>query len=101
VHGETAACDILAQEIKKRFNLSVHVPEWKESLILKPKEMAFEKAPREEAVPDVQTAMLNAVVDLEKELDVLKRRIKKGTPSPADLDHLAYMREEFEGLLAD
>ena len=101
VHGEELPCETLAQKIRERFKLDVHVPTWKEQLILKAKEMAFEKAPKEDVVPDMQTAMLNAVVDLEKELDVLKRRIKKGAPTEADLERLAYVREEFEGLLAD
>lgn len=101
VHGEESACETLAQKIRERFHLDVHVPAWRERLILKPKEMAFEKAPEEEAAPDVQTAMFNAVVDLEKELDALKRRIKRGRPTAADLDRLAYVREEFQDLLAN
>ena len=101
VHGETSASEILGQKIQEQFHLNVHVPKWKERLILKPKEIAIEKAPKEDAVPDVRTAMLNAVVDLEKDLDSLRRRIKKGEPAQTDLDRLAYVREEFEGILAE
>jgi metallo-beta-lactamase family protein len=98
IHGEPEASEVLADKIREKFDLMVHVPRWKERLILKPKEVAFEKPEAEEPIPDVKTEMLNRIIDLENELDDLKRRIKsealKEKIREDDIDRLKYIREE-------
>jgi len=103
VHGEPEASRALAGKIEETYQLAVHVPAWRERLILKPKEIAVEPAeiPRE---PDVKNMLLNAILDLEKELKDLRKTVKSGveaeTLSEAAVDHLRYMQEELRGILS-
>ena len=102
-HGEPEASKALAKEIQERFNLIAHIPKWKERLILRPKEVTFEGPEEIETLPDVKTAMLNTIVDLERELDILKRRIKsgelEGKIGADETDRLAYIKEELQATL--
>ena len=75
IHGETEASMILAEKLKEKFQLEAHVPQWKERLILKPREMSFEKPEEEAPVPDVKNMMLNSIIDIEKELKRLRKKI--------------------------
>lgn len=101
VHGEPRAADALAQKIRNHFELDVHVPGWKERLILKPRAVDIEEAP--EAPPDLQTLLLNGIVDLEKALKALAKRAKSPQKAPAiveeDLDRLKFIEEEIQSLL--
>jgi metallo-beta-lactamase family protein len=102
VHGEQTASETLAREIGKRFSMETRVPMWKERLILKPREVVRE-AP-EEAVSnaDFRQEMLNSVIDLEKTMDLLKRRLNKieaDRIGEEDVDNLKYIREELETIL--
>lgn len=103
VHGEATASETLAKIIKERFNLSVHVPRWKERLVLKPREVAYEEPREAERMPSLETAMLNTVIDLEKELKALKRRVKaketQGRIEEDDLDRLKFVQEELQAIL--
>jgi metallo-beta-lactamase family protein len=103
VHGEASASETLANKIQERFDLIAHVPKWKERLILKPKELSFQKPEKPAAPPDVQTIMLNTIVDLENELKRIKKRVKSGEAGEGmgegDVDRLAYIREELETIL--
>jgi len=104
VHGETSASETLAGLIRERFHLETHVPRWKERLILKPREVTHEE-PLKEPATDVQTRMLNRVIDLENELDALKRRIKKAGGEKRleeeELDRLKYIQEELQVILSE
>ena len=103
VHGEPEASRALAGKIEETYQLAVHVPAWRERLILKPKEIAVEPAeiPRE---PDVKNMLLNAIIDLEKELKNLRKTVKSGAEAEAlsedAVDHLRYMQEELQGILS-
>ncbi|VBB41498.1 Metallo-beta-lactamase domain protein [uncultured Desulfatiglans sp.] len=103
VHGEAEAAQTLAQKISEELHFSVHVPKWKERLILKAVEVTYEEAPEEEAVPDVASQTLNMVINLENELKDLKKRIKarelEGKIGEEDLDRLQYVQEELRYLL--
>ncbi|MFC1868567.1 MBL fold metallo-hydrolase RNA specificity domain-containing protein [Thermodesulfobacteriota bacterium] len=103
VHGETNSSETLAGKIREEFNLEVHVPMWKEKLILKAKEMTLEAADIEEKPQDLMQISLNSIIDLEKELDTLKRRLKKREEeiSEDDLDRLKYVQEELQTILND
>jgi len=103
VHGEPASCQALGDKIKETYHLDTHVPLWKERLILKPKELSTERPEAVEAEPDVERLILNGVIDLEKELKALKKRIKAAASSgkigPEDLDQLKYIQEELQSIV--
>jgi metallo-beta-lactamase family protein len=103
VHGEHSASETLAQKLRDRFELLTHIPQYKERLILKPKEISFEET-SQEAPQDLKTDALNAIVDLERELEALSRRIKNKRADESieeeDLDHLKYMQEELQSIVS-
>ncbi|MFH1624525.1 MAG: MBL fold metallo-hydrolase [Pseudomonadota bacterium] len=103
VHGEATACETLAKEIEERFQLPVHVPEWKEQLILKPREIAIEKPVAEELAPSMSLALLNTVLELEGELKALKARVesKQVKIQEDDVDRMKYIQEELQVMLGE
>jgi len=100
VHGEQASSEVLAGKIRDDFNLDVHIPVWKERLILKPREMLVEKPSLEEPREDYLQLSLNTIIDLEKELDRLKKGLKKkgGDINSDDFDRLRYIHEELQAM---
>jgi metallo-beta-lactamase family protein len=105
VHGEPKASETLAELLGERLGLVTHIPRWKERLILKPKELTSEK-PSEEALPaDTKTELLNNIVDLEKEIKALRKRIQSVTSeegfSEDEVDRLKYVQEELRTILAE
>jgi metallo-beta-lactamase family protein len=100
VHGELTASQVLADKIRESFKLEVHIPIWKERLFLKPREMIMEKPLLEEAPADVLQASLNTIIDLEKELDRVKKNLKKkaGGINKDDIDRLRFIREELQAM---
>ena len=101
VHGEALSSEALAEKIRGKLNLETHVPAWKERLILKPREVISETLPEEKEKPEnlLQTS-LNSIIDLENELDSLKRRLKKKESeiSEDEIDMLKYIREELQNI---
>ena len=104
VHGEPTASEALAESIRERFQLEVHVPKWKERLTLMPREIAVTSPPEEETQEDTGAMMLNAVIDLENELKKIKKMVRskkmKGEIEEDDLDNLKYIKEEIQALLS-
>jgi metallo-beta-lactamase family protein len=104
-HGEPTASEALARAIKKKFDLDVHVPEWKETLILKPREVVSEIIPAKAAPTDTDRDMLNTIIDLKKELDRLEKQLekkeRKGTINEDDIDKLKDIQNEVKAILAD
>ena len=104
VHGEATASETLAGKIKEKFHLEAHVPQWKENLILKPKKMPLEVEEEREAPIDYSQRMLNNIIDLEKELNKLKKRIQvkeaKEKINEDDVDKLKYVQEELQDILS-
>ena len=103
VHGEPTASEALARKIQERFNLEAHVPRWKQRLVLKPREAAYEEPPVEEVAPDIQDMILNNIADLENALKELKTRVNargmgEGIEEEA-LDRLKYIQEELQEIL--
>lgn len=99
VHGESMAREALAGRIEEVHRMTVHIPRWKERLILKPKEIVIEGPEQPEAPPDFQAAMLSAIVDLESEIKTLRRQIKKRQMvSEEDLERIEYLREEIRAI---
>ena len=105
VHGEATASEALARKIVERFGMMVHVPRWKERLILKPREVSYEEPPAPEAPPDVKSAVMNAMVDLERELKALRKRAgskeMEKKIEEEDVDRLKYIQEELQSMLKE
>jgi metallo-beta-lactamase family protein len=99
VHGESASSDALAAKIREDLGFEVHVPTWREKLMLKPREVITE-APQPEKSEDYLQVSLNAIIDLEKELDRIKKNLrKKGEAvSSEDIDRLKYIQEELQAM---
>ncbi len=104
VHGEATASETLAGKIRETFHLEAHVPHWKERLIFKPKEMALEVEEEKEIPIDYGQMMLNNIIDLEKELNRLKKRIQekevKETINEDEVEKLKYVQEEVQYILS-
>jgi metallo-beta-lactamase family protein len=105
IHGEATASRALAKKIQELFNLEVHVPRWKERLVLRPREVIFEEPEEAEAPPDIQAAMLNKIIDLENELKLLRSAMKakkiQEKVDEDDVDRLKYMHEELQVMLEE
>ncbi len=100
VHGEPVATETLAGKIRQLLGLEVHIPKWKERLVLKPREVVVEAAPEAEAASDLRGLMLNAILDLERELKLLGKRVKSYERiGEEDVDRLKYIQEEIKGIL--
>jgi metallo-beta-lactamase family protein len=104
IHGEATASDTLAKKIEETYNLTVHVPKWKERLILKPREVTFEEVEAPEPLPDMEEMLSNTIIDLENELKALKKRIKSKETGEKieddDVDRLKYIQEELQEILS-
>ena len=102
VHGETVASTALAEKIQERLNLVVHIPTWKERLILKARELATEIPPEEEAAADMQSLMLNTIIDLENELKALRKKIQSRAwdrdIGEEEVDRLKYIQGELKSV---
>jgi len=98
VHGEPSTSQVLADKIRENFKMEVHIPVWKERLFLKPREMTLEAPSIEEAPADVLQLSLNTIIDLEKELDRIKKELKKKPEaiSKYDIDRLRFIHEELQ-----
>ena len=105
VHGEATASEALATLIHEKYGMEVHVPKWKESLILKAKEVVRKEKPPEAMPREISQTMLNKVIDLEHEIEKLKQRLKKKdekTPiNEDDINRLEYIQEELQGILPE
>ncbi|MDY7035959.1 MAG: MBL fold metallo-hydrolase [Thermodesulfobacteriota bacterium] len=96
VHGESTASEALAQKIRDKFDLEVHVPYWKERLILKPREVIFEGVGEHDEEKDMDQVMQNSIIDLENELHRLKKRLreKEEKINEEDVDRVRYIQDE-------
>ena len=105
VHGETSASDTFAEKVRSSIGLEAHVPMWRERLILKPAAGDLEVEAPGESPSDFSQSMANSILDLEKELDMLKRRLKRveetGEAGEDEVDKLAYIREELQNILQE
>jgi metallo-beta-lactamase family protein len=99
VHGESGAIETLGGKIEELYELEVHIPRWKERLILKPGVIIQEPA-EVEPPPDFQAAMLNAIIDLENELKALRKKVKaQDTVKEEEVDRLKYLYEELKSVI--
>ena len=90
--------------VKKELGLTASVPSWREQLILKGKKRVEAKPEAEEKVIDLKTLMSNAIIDIENELEDLKRKLSAGAKSgileEQNLDRLKYIHDELRSLFA-
>jgi len=101
VHGETTAAETLAQKLRDQLGLEAHVPQWKERLILKPRDMALEEPLPEEVAPEPSQVVLETISELERDLEEIKARIQKRPSTEIqeeDVDLLKYIQEEIQNL---
>jgi metallo-beta-lactamase family protein len=102
VHGEVTACEALARKIRESFNLAVHIPGWREQLILKPREIAVEKPVVEEA-STMSSALLSTISEMESHLNVLKTQVESRQEEiqQDDVDRMKYLLEELQDVLGE
>jgi len=105
VHGETTASEALATQIHEKFGMEAHVPKWKESLLLKAREVVREEVPSEVMPEEVGQTMLNKVIDLEYEIERLKKRLtekdEKTAITDEDVSKLEYIKEELQDIIPE
>ncbi len=101
IHGEEQAGLALGQAIAEKFGLSTHLPKWKEQLILKPPK-EVEEIRVAEPGPELSVQAMNGLIDLEKELKLLKKQIEaKGLAEELDeddLEKIQFLREEIRSM---
>ncbi|MFO7801084.1 MAG: MBL fold metallo-hydrolase [Desulfovermiculus sp.] len=85
VHGEEKASTALAQLIGKKHGFQVHIPLWKERLILKARQEVEEIFARKETGTDLSTSALNTLVDVERLVKELRKQLQSPEGVP-DLD---------------
>jgi hypothetical protein len=75
---------------------------WKERLVLKLKELSTERPEIAAEKTDVESLVLNGLVDLEREVKALKKRLRAsadgGKINEEDLDQLKYIQEELRSI---
>jgi len=104
VHGEPEASEEFARTVTERTGLAVHVPGWRERLVLKFREYAAEAAMTEEKTADPKADMIAVLADMERQMEALRRRIDQAANLPRitddEVDRLRYMEEELSDILA-
>jgi metallo-beta-lactamase family protein len=98
IHGEQSSREIFADKVRSSFGFEVHIPSYRERLILKPREMISEKPTVSAARKDYYKTAHNSIIDIENELNRLKKYLKKNEDdlSEETLDHLAYLLEDIK-----
>ncbi|NLA76189.1 MAG: MBL fold metallo-hydrolase, partial [Deltaproteobacteria bacterium] len=96
VHGEHSSSSIFAEKIKSCLGFKVHIPSYRERLILKPREIISEKTVIPAGRQDYYKPAHNSIIDIEKELNRLKKHLKKNQEelSEETLDRLAYLLDD-------
>jgi metallo-beta-lactamase family protein len=100
IHGEPASSQAFADKVKNNFGFEVRVPTWRERLILKPREVISEKESVLEEQINYYDPIYNSIIDIEKELNRLKKYLKKNEQelSGNDLDRLIYILGDLRNL---
>jgi len=106
VHGEDNAKQILGGMIKDRLGLDVHIPVFKESLLLKPREVTVvpPEVPTEPEVEPSLDGLHNILVDMEKAIRELKGKLPERFALQKDGDHdmerIRFVAEEIESIVS-
>ena len=104
VHGENSASLDFAQLVQERFGMKTHVPAWRETLFLKPREFAVEVPRPVEVKPALGEDLLKVHAGVLSELEKLKRRIERAETrekiTEEEIDRLRYIQEELQQILS-
>jgi len=104
-HGELSASEALGRAIRKEFALNTYIPRWRETLILKPKEIIPGAIPGEAVPVDIDQIVLNTITALEKEMDRLRKQLEKkemkGKMGEDDVEKLKDIQNELKIIMAD
>lgn len=100
IHGEPSSSQKFAEKIKSSFGFEVHVPAYRERLILKPREIISERIEATEEAATYYEPAFNSIIDIEKELSTLKKYIKKneGDLNEDVIDRLKYILDDLHEL---
>ncbi|WP_034622582.1 MBL fold metallo-hydrolase RNA specificity domain-containing protein [Desulfovermiculus halophilus] len=105
VHGEERASTALAQAIRSRIGFEVHIPQWKESLLLKPRQEVEEVFAKETGEADFAAATYNSVIDVERLIKELKKKIQDPewakNLDEEDLDRLQSWYQDLQTMLGE
>jgi metallo-beta-lactamase family protein len=105
IHGEEKASNTLAQAISKHLGFEVHIPLWKESLILKPRQEVEEYFAKDTSEVDFASATYNTVIDVEGLIKELKKRLQDlewaKNLDEEDLDRLQTWYQELQIMLGE
>ena len=103
VHGEESAITTLARIIRKDYGLDVHIPTWKERILLKPRQVEEEPAFVEKEDRDLSTTAINTLVDVEHVIKDLKKRLASAEGmsnlDDEDIDRLQGMVQDLQSML--
>ncbi len=103
-HGEPEASQAFAREIERRFGLEVHIPQLRERLILKPREVVVE-APEIKPAKEASISQLISTIEaIETDLSGLKDFLLRSDIDPDllsqdYLEKLEYLREEVKEII--
>ncbi len=102
-HGESTASEALAEKLRENLKLEAYVPKMRESLILEPKKVTHAMAREEIGPKDMEQAIRANVINIERELEELKKRLSRSDKeiSEVDIDRLKYIEEEFRTVLPE
>ncbi|MFN3534185.1 MAG: MBL fold metallo-hydrolase RNA specificity domain-containing protein [Desulfatiglandales bacterium] len=99
-HGEQEVSEVLKAKIEETFGFQVFVPKLRDKLILKPRAKAPEIEAPKERLRDSRAALLNILLDMEKEIHRLRKAAESKGPSEEFseevLDRFGYLLEELK-----
>jgi metallo-beta-lactamase family protein len=103
VHGEPKASNDLAALIRQRFNLTVDIPEFREKLLLRERQVVQEEFGAQAEVADTRQQLIEALQGLETDIQALRSRLQQEAveESMGDdaLERLQGLRDELADLL--
>jgi len=99
-HGEATASQALAAKLREELKLDASVPRLGERLILEPQKMSS-TVPVEAVPEDLEQVMQGTVINLERELEDLKKRLatRGGRVQESDIDRLREIEEDLRMIL--
>lgn len=100
IHGEATSSQKFADKIQSNFGFEAYIPEWRERLILKAREITREAASEPEEKTAYYAPAYNNIIDIEKELAELKKYIKKNEDDLTEdiVDRLKYILNDLQDL---
>ncbi len=99
-HGEPTSSEALADAIRKRLNLDVYIPDWREVLQLDAKQ-GVKATSRRPAGTDLGEEARTVASDLEAEVDQLNEWLSEGKKiSEQELEELTQLRDQLRAMMS-